>query len=759
MDKNDRLPIHVVVPRETDYSANTAGGSQKPLCDYTEELRSGIELQCVKLNDSLSDYFKTYPTTPCIAKVVMKEKAIAKSHKPTAVFKAETCPIVGAEKLNEVLIKVTPKGMQHLINTVKSASTKAVRNNLTKIEKIIPYEVDEKVEILNYKEINCFSQPLKIKLFSFDDSADNEYYIHGFEQLLKQLQVYEFATKVYYSDNTTIYKLQCDDKKTVEKIIQYPGVHKLSFFPQYACDPPNLVYAKKQLPELDMPIDGKDYPIIGLIDSGVSPNNLILAPWIYEKVEYVTPEYQNNEHGTFVAGIIEYGNTLNNISKHQQHYKILDVVVFPNDNPAKGKTDTLSEDTLINNLHDVIGKYCDTVKVWSMSLGTSTLCQDIISDLAIALDEIQDLYGVDIIISSGNYEERPLREWPPVMDRNNEDRITIPADSVRAITVGAVAHIDVPGFVEKERPSPFSRKGPGANYLIKPEIVYEGGNCTSIGDCTGTGIISLDVNGKLVEGIGTSYSTPSISALFASLRYSVEEDEAREYAKAFLIHSCNIPSKAKKEESEFNKYYGYGKPSNTFEDILSCSNDSVTLIFKGELFDGSFIEFNDFPFPKSLIKDDKCFGEIKMTLAYTPQLNANYGQEYCRANIDAHLGTYDGIGAEGNVIGFKGEVPLEKKWDEKYEASRVENGFKWNPIKSYNRKLLKGIKANPWRLKVDCCARLGEVYSGQKFVLLITITDPNGNDIYTEVVQMLRERGYLFNNLKLQNQIRQSIGI
>jgi len=53
-----------------------------------------------------------------------------------------------------------------------------------------------------------------------------------------------------------------------------------------------------------------------------------------------------------------------------------------------------------------------------MSLGTDTLCQDIISDLAIALDEIQDLYGVDIIISAGNYEQIPLQEWPPVIDRN-----------------------------------------------------------------------------------------------------------------------------------------------------------------------------------------------------------------------------------------------------------------------------------------------------------------------------------------------------
>lgn len=355
---DNRLPIHVVVPRETDYTANHAGGSQKPLCDFTEELRNTIETQCVQLQESLNDTFKEYPTVPCVAKIVMKEKAIAKSHKPTALFKSETCPIVGGEKLNEILVKVTPKGMQHLINTVKSASTKAVRNNLTKIEKIIPYEIREKIQIPNFQEVSKLLQPLKIKLFSFDDATDNEYYIRGFEELIEQLQLQESVSKIYYSNNTTIYKLKCENKELVEKLVMYPGVHKISFFPQYACDPPNLTYAQKQIGNLDRPVDGKEYPIVGLIDSGVSKNNPYLMPWIYDKVEYVTPEYQNNEHGTFVAGVIEYGNLLNGMSNHQLHYKILDVVVFPNNDPDKGPTDTLPEDVLIDNLHDVIGRYC-----------------------------------------------------------------------------------------------------------------------------------------------------------------------------------------------------------------------------------------------------------------------------------------------------------------------------------------------------------------------------------------------------------------
>jgi len=230
-------------------------------------------------------------------------------------------------------------------------------------------------------------------------------------------------------------------------------------------------------------------------------------------------------------------------------------------------------------------------------------------------------------------------------------------------------------------------------------------------------------------------------------------------AKALLIHSCTVPEDAEKEEPDFNRYYGYGIPCRNVKDMLSCTRSNVTLIFTGEFFDGKFIEFNDFPFPRSLIRNGKCYGEIKMTLVYAPPLDASHGQEYCRTNIDVHLGTYERTDHNGKVSGFKGEVPVERKWDERYESSRVEHGYKWYPIKSYRRKLSRGIKENPWRLMVDCHARLDGTYSGQRFVLLITINDPEGNDIYTEIVQNLRERGYIHNTLKIRNQVRQTIGI
>jgi len=622
MNENNHLPIQVVIPRETDYTANSSGGGNKKYLEpFTSEKQTVVAEQCFKLKESLQKSFDQFPSTPCIGKVIMKDKAIAKSHKPTSLFKSNTCPIIGAEKLNEILIKVTPLGIQHLISTVEAASSEDVKINITKIQEIREYAVSDKIEIQGFDSIEKFDQPIKVRLFSFDDETNNKYYTEGFETYAKQLQLN--VIRLNYGKSLYVYKLDCRDKENLEKVLLYPGVHKISFFPQYTYAFPHTAEAKEKEMELPMPLTGEEYPIIGIIDSGIMPDHKYLTPWIYKREIFVSKEYINYEHGTFVAGIIEYGNILNMNAQTQQHYRILDVVVSPNNDPEKGPVDSLSEDTLINILHDVIGRYHNEVKVWNMSLGTNNLCKDIISDLAIALDEIQDLYDVDIILAAGNYTEPPLRKWPPVGDLDGKDRVTSPADSVRAITVGSIASIGIANYVDKDMPSPFSRRGPGANFLVKPDIVHYGGNCTSELCYTGTGVLSFDTDANIVEGIGTSYSAPAITAIYAGLRYGIIERRPCEFAKAFLIHSAKIPEKAKEDTKDYNKYYGYGLPRQNIEDILTCSRSDVTLVFAGTLSDRTFIEFNDFPFPKSLFKNGKCYGDIKMTLAYTPKVDAS----------------------------------------------------------------------------------------------------------------------------------------
>ncbi len=77
---------------------------------------------------------------------------------------------------------------------------------------------------------------------------------------------------------------------------------------------------------------------------------------------------------------------------------------------------------------------------------------------------------------------------------------------------------------------------------------------------------------------------------------------------------------------------------------------------------------------------------------------------------------------------FRGCVPLETTWDKKYEKSRVENGFKWSPIKSYYRKISsKGIKAGEnWKIRINLTHRNGLVvtaYIGAGATLVRSFSD------------------------------------
>jgi hypothetical protein len=165
----------------------------------------------------------------------------------------------------------------------------------------------------------------------------------------------------------------------------------------------------------------------------------------------------------------------------------------------------------------------------------------------------------------------------------------------------------------------------------------------------------------------------------------------------------------------------------------------------------------DFPYPSSLTRNGKCYGEIIMTLAYNPLLDERYGREYCRTNIDASFGVFK-YSKEGKLE-YKGCVPMENTWDweEKFEKSRVESGFKWSPIKSYYRKISKGIDAGEgWKIRIDMLPRNNLTVPAQEFVLIITIKDPTKkNDIYSEVVNGLSERGYITANLETRQKIRQ----
>ena len=751
------LPIQMILPREKDRMKNTGRKKIKFFEEFNSELQAKILEKFKNMEKFYENVFYENSHIPAVGKIKIKEEAIAKSYKPNKL--CQECKIIGGASLNEIYIKVDKKSIEKTINLVKKASTKEIQANLTTIEDIVPIVSNEKISnnLISLNKENLFSmvkEEIKIKLFDFEDEFDNFNifnYVKGkLKKILKDLK------EIKYGDNIKFLKVTVNSFEDIKEISNINGIKYIDSFQEYS-----LPVDDFSNEDFFLKLEGEEEIsdiTIGIIDGGISPENTYLNKYVIGREEYVPLKYRNYEHATFIASIIECGNALNQIKSDtiNKRFKLLDIIAIPNGDKSKGITDTLREDQLMEVIEEVMKKYSSKVKIWNLSLGNpNKICNGEISDLAIFLDYIQDKYNVQIFVSSGNFQERPYRNWPSQIT-DDSDRIISPADSIRAITVGSVALFDSKNsIVKKGEPSPFSRRGPGANYNIKPDLVDYGGNLSLNKGIYQIGIKGLDINGKIIEGVGTSYSTPKIAQKYAAISDEINEGLSENLLlnKALLIHSARMSSRELLDKNLENiNYFGYGKPSEDIQEILYCSKDEVTLIFNQKIIAGSHLEMIDFPYPKSLIRNGKYFGEIGMTLVYKPLLDKNYGNEYCRTNIDVSFGTYSNKNGE---IKFEGQVPLETTWSEKKEKYRVEHGFKWSPIKSYYRKIKNGIKESEgWKIRIDMVSRNGVIVKEQEFVLIISIRDPQKNDIYSDIINGLREKGYITTNLETKQQLR-----
>lgn len=753
------LPIKVVLQRATDTQSNTPGGSLKFFGDVTPSLQAEIIAKFNSVLDYYQDVFQKSEFVPAVGKITVKPDAIAKSHKPNDLCRC--CQIIGSGDLDEIYIKVTKKSIEDTIVLVQSPPSQRFCANLTAITDIQPIRGTDKIsegltEIFSHGKFDTVKDKIKVKFFDFDNDFDNAQILGYIMQKLSEMNLSEAAELITYGEKIKFIKVQVASFDDVKRVSEINGVKFVDYFQTYS-QPLSEFTIEGLKTVLDIEHLESDTRI-GIIDGGISDNNSFLKPYVVARESYVAKDYQNPSHATFIASTILYGNTLNGIDAPASHrFRFVDVIAIPNSDEKYGPVDSISEETLMEIIEEVMEKHAGTTKIWNLSLGIENkVCDGSMSDLGIFLDYIQDKYQVQMFVSSGNLIKPPLREWPAQLDMNERDRIISPADSVRAISVGSIALYESENSIVKSgEPSPFSRRGPGANYIVKPDVVDYGGNVSKDYSIIGLGMKGMDSKGNVIEGIGTSYSTPRVVSKFAAVYDEMVERDLL-LAKAMVIHSARMNSRDSLDQDSNNiKYYGFGMPSVDVQDILQCSQNEITLVFRQKVTQGTHLEMFNFPYPASLMHDGKCFGEIGMTLVYNPILDERYGKEYCRTNIDASFGMYHY--SPSGKLEFRGCVPLESAWDEKYEQSRVENGFKWSPVKSYYRKISNaGIKAGEsWKIRIDMNPRNGLTVLEQEFVLIVTIKDPFGHDIYSEVVNGLRERGYITNNLETRQQVRQ----
>jgi hypothetical protein len=222
-------------------------------------------------------------------------------------------------------------------------------------------------------------------------------------------------------------------------------------------------------------------------------------------------------------------------------------------------------------------------------------------------------------------------------------------------------------------------------------------------------------------------------------------------ARALLTHHARDPRSGARVPDGEEDFFGFGVPA-VVPYCLQCTPYTSTLIFDDALRPGYFLEWDDFPYPASLQRNGRFFGEISMTVAFAPTRGSRWGTEYCETHIDAHFGVYRRsrsrhTGQLSGTAKFVGLVPPEHKNPGLlYESYQVEKLRKWAPVRTYFGDMgEKGEAGDRWRLMVRLLTRHGveqrNMSQPQPFSLIITIRDPKGTaPVYDEMARAVRNR-------------------
>jgi len=750
----ERLPIKLVLPRQgTERKVKAGGELPKPFRTVDDDYRRSLSHQVSAIRHAILPQVRRTGAAP--VRVKLLPKAAAKSHRPEQLFSQSSCPIIGVGRLGEIFVKATPEGLERLTTIIETVKTDRMTKELSCVEAIEPVTPAfrrgnlEANDVLRRSPRRKSGFMTRVRLFNFGPDRDQSRLVEDFHETCRARNIP--LSQDGYSPASFTYAAECRSVEDVDALAGIIGVRSITHMPLI-----RTIRAQNFNP-LPLPtlltrqdVTG-DVPVVVVVDSGISDQIPALESWVFGRHSDVAPPYRNTAHGTFVAGLICWGRDLNPTipGLDQSPCGVFDLQVLPNEDPNEGDTDALSEQELLISLESALQQHANRYRVWNLSLGTDALCSlDEFSPLAEQLDNLQEKYQVSFVISAGNYITPPLLDYPRTQQQLAAGRITAPADSVLGVTVGAVSHVGYqrngPG---QHHPSAFSRHGAGPNYIIKPDLIHYGGSCST--DLTDIkGIRSLSGAGS-VENLGTSFAAPLVSRTLAQIYHQITPTPPPVLARALLTHHARDPRTGERVPDGDENLFGFGLPS-TVPYCLECTPYTSTLVFTDTLRPGHYLEFDDFPYPPSLNRDGRYFGEIWMTVAFAPARGARWGTEYCETHIDAHFGVFRQRTSRktGAVTSkFHGLVPPEhKNPGQLYESYQVAKLRKWAPVRTYYGNLGEnGERGDRWRLMLRLLTRHGvedeEAFRSQPFSLILTISDPQRTaPVYDEMARTVLNR-------------------
>jgi len=412
------------------------------------------------------------------------------------------------------------------------------------------------------------------------------------------------------------------------------------------------------------PLD-PDLPVVAVLDTGVN-DHPFLEDAIVAREAYPAElgEADVAGHGTAVAGIAALGDVRSQLGQSAltRVARIISAKVVTDDRKFHDRRTlpTQMRET-IQSLHSSHG-----CRIFVIALGDTRARfeQGRVGPWAMTLDELARELNVLIFVPAGNRTprsgssvEQGVTGYPRYL-METANRVCEPAGAANVITVGALAHANGIGpqhyddthiqpITEPDEPAPFTRVGPGAGGLTKPDFVDYGG--TMVYDAVAgrlqtaphlpaAGLITTNnefLRQLLTSKSGTSFAAPMLANKAAQLLRRFPNASAN-LIKALLGISANIPEATTRRLTGFDTRDKARVCGNGRADTLRAaySDDHRVVLYAEDSLEMDHFAVYRVPIPAAFQQKGK--RTIRVSLAYDPPVKRTRA-EYVGTSMNFRL--------------------------------------------------------------------------------------------------------------------------
>ena len=717
LGRGERLTTDIIIksgggPKEAPY---TFGEARVRLAPMAANAASKI--------DSLPD--SACPRDEAVISLTLNPEYIAKSYFPTDLLRD-----VGIEVIGSRPKKMTPEKRSRGRETVETVTTelfaKGPRSSIRAWSQNLPtWRADRPSAgaLISIEEISAPVPQNKIKgqlpekgrfaLEAVLHASELELYlIQAFVSYLDRQEIDASFGRRFFAKGLCFLEIDAPVERASD-IATFTAVRALRQMPELRVLRPTVRSAAIPTTALKLP---EGPPIssdvrVAIFDGGV-PAEHPLTEWVIPHelpgMALATAEFQS--HGVGVSSAALFGHIdprepLPRPYSYIDHYRVLD------DSPGQNPHELYE---VLERIEGVLGS--QDYDFVNLSLGPHLPIEDDdVHAWTAVLDDRLSRVSTLAMVAVGNGGEGDT-----ILGL---DRVQVPSDCVNALAIGAC---DTPE--DNWKRAPYSSKGPGRSPgLVKPDLVDFGGEFSRP-----FVVVASDMQPALTTTGGTSFATPSVMRLGTGVRAHFGPSINHLAIRTLLVHTCE------RSDEDYTEV-GWGRVARTLDDVILCDDDTVRVVYQGEISPAKYIRA-PIPIPVGPLQGNV---SITATICYKSQTDPHHPGNYTRAGLEVTFRPHDEKFSRDNQVhpdsaGFFGSALPGATEDELRS-----DAWKWENCLHATRRKRGNSLQNPC-FDIHYNARLeGRNFAPPEnlnYAMVVTVHAKGVADLYDQVVRQYSTR-------------------